>query len=113
MNSLRTNLVFKHSVENANVGKSASGHDQIVSSPGSIGVEIFLLNAFGFEEARSRRVSSNISSRRNMISSNRISKYGQDVCILNRLKLRQLFLNWLEEWRIMDIGGCFIPLEMN
>jgi hypothetical protein len=48
-----------------------------------------------------------------MVSCDRISKHCQDVCVLNGFKLGQLLLDGLEEWRVVDVGGCLAPLEMD
>jgi hypothetical protein len=112
MDGLRAHLVFEHPVENADIGKSASSHDEIVSSPGSISVEIFLFNALGLEEACCWRVASNIASWGNVVSSNGVSEDSQDVCILNGLKLREFFFDWLEERRVVNVSGGITPLEV-
>ena len=74
MDSVRTNFAFHHFVGDPNIGKGASSHNKIVSSSSTIRVEIFLLNIPFFQETSSRRRHGNISSRRNVISSDGISE---------------------------------------
>ena len=87
---LRTNLVIEHSVLDADVGKGSSGHDEIIASSSAVCVEILLLDALLFEEAGCWRCPSNVSCRRNVIGSDRITKNCQNVGIFNGFNLGQL-----------------------
>jgi len=68
MDSLRPNFSLVHLVNDSDISKGSSGHDEVIASPGTIGIEILLLNAFFFQETGSWRGSRNISSWRNMVS---------------------------------------------
>lgn len=70
MDSLWSNLAIEHSVEDSNVGKCSSRHNQVISSPCSICIEVLLLNALCLEEAGSGGIACNVSSRRDVISRN-------------------------------------------
>lgn len=67
-----TNLVH-HFIDQSNVGESTSSHDFIVTSSSTIGVEVLLLDISFIEISSSRRVLSNRTSRRDVISSNGVT----------------------------------------
>ena len=90
-------------VDNSDIGKSASSHDQIVSSSCSISVKVFLFNAFLLKESSSWRVYRDISSWRYMICRDGVSKQSQNVSILNFSYFRQLFFGRFKEWGVMDV----------
>mgnify|MGYP007013252524 CR=1 FL=1 len=75
ISGLRTNFRSKF-VNNSGVSKGSSSHDFVIASSSTISVEIKWLNSFRFQESSSGRVFSNISSWRNMISGNWITKPG-------------------------------------
>lgn len=62
MDSLRSYFALIHLVDDSDISKGSSGHDKVITSPGSISVEIFLLNASSFQETGSRGGSRNVSS---------------------------------------------------
>jgi hypothetical protein len=53
MNSLRTYFRY-HFIDYADVSEGASGHNEVVTSPRPVSVEIFLFNTFLLEETGSR-----------------------------------------------------------
>lgn len=79
---LRSYFSFHHFVNYSYVCKCSTSHNQIISSSRSISIKIFLLHSSLLQEPCCRRVYRNISCRWNMISSNRITKNSQYVCIL-------------------------------
>lgn len=93
MDSLRSYFTSKHLVGDTYIGKSSSSHDEVVSSPGSICVEILSIDSSFLEETGSRRRTSDVACRGNMISSDGISKDREDICVLDGLDFGEFFLN--------------------
>ena len=113
MNSLGSHFALHHFVKNSNICKSASGHDQVVASSGSVCVEISFLDSSFFEEPGSRRWEGNISSGGDVVSRDGISKKSKDMSIFNFLNFGESLFNWFEEGRVMDVSWLVAPLEMN
>ena len=54
MDGVGSNFTVEHFVDDANVSKGSPCHDEIVSSSGAIGIEIFLFDSLGFQESGCR-----------------------------------------------------------
>lgn len=63
MDRLRAYFSSKHLVDDANVGESSSGHDEVISSPRSVCVEVLSIDSSFFEETGSRRRASDVACR--------------------------------------------------
>jgi hypothetical protein len=48
-----------------------------------------------------------------VISCDWISKKSQCVSVLDSWNFSKFFVSWFEEGRIVNVGGFFIPFEMN
>jgi hypothetical protein len=79
---LWSNFSFHHFINNSNISKCSSSHNQIISSSRSISIKIFLFNSSLFQKSSSWRINWYISSRRYMISSYWVPKNSQYICIL-------------------------------
>lgn len=99
-------------VNQTGISESTSSHDFIISSSGTIGVEVFLFNSFITQETGSGGVLGNSSSRGNMISGNGITKVQKAISTFDVFDGVRFGLKSLEERRVMDISGTFFPVKL-
>lgn len=93
-----------HFVDDAYVGKGASGHDEIVASSRSVSVEIFLFDTFLLEKTGGRRGDGDVSSWRDVICRDGVSEDCQNIGVSDRFYFRKFFLSVFEERGIVYIG---------
>jgi hypothetical protein len=108
MNGLRAHLVVQL-VNQTGVGESTSGHDLEVASASTIRIEVLGLNAMLLEEAGGGRVVRDLSSGRDVISGNRISKVEETVSGLNVSDSLRVLLGGGEERRVCNVGRLRVP----
>ena len=112
VDGLGSDLAVEHFVDDADIGEGASCHDEVVAPPRAVGVEILLFDALGFQEAGGGRSACDVAGGRDVVCRDGIAKHRQDVGVFDGLQLGQLLLDRLEEGRVVDVGGGFVPLEV-
>eukprot|EP00350_Pseudokeronopsis_sp_OXSARD2_P006264 CAMPEP_0170550528 /NCGR_PEP_ID=MMETSP0211-20121228/8580_1 /TAXON_ID=311385 /ORGANISM="Pseudokeronopsis sp., Strain OXSARD2" /LENGTH=192 /DNA_ID=CAMNT_0010857133 /DNA_START=446 /DNA_END=1024 /DNA_ORIENTATION=+ len=109
MDGLWARLLY-HLVHQPHIGKSASGHDLIISSSSSIRVEVFGVNALASKVLGGRGGLGDVACGRDVVSSDRVSKERQHMSILDGFSGGDFFGGGLEERWVVDVGGVGIPL---
>jgi len=102
--------LFDELVDKSDVGEGTSGHNFVITSSGTISVEVLLFNSLLLEESSSRRVLGDITSRGNVISGDGVTKVKETVSILDILDFGKGQFSLLEEGRVMDVSGVLLPL---
>lgn len=105
--------LFNKLVDDSDIGKSTSSHNFIITSSSTISVEIFRFDTSSDQISTSRRVLGDVTSGGDVISSDGITERSQAVSVLDVLDFRGVQAHSLEEGRIVDIGGAFLPLILD
>ena len=74
VDSLRTNCTLHHLIDNSNICKGSSGHDEVIASPCTISIEISFFDPSLLQKSGSRRWDWDVARRWDMVSCDRISK---------------------------------------
>ena len=91
-------------VDQSDVSESSSSHDLIISSSGSIGVEVSSLNTLILKVSSSRGVLGDLSSWGDMVSSDGVSQVQDAVSSFNIIDRVWLSSHSLEERWVMNVG---------
>jgi len=93
-----------HLVDESNVGESTTGHDLIVTSAGTVRVEVLGGNTTLSEVTGSGRVLGNLSGGRDVISSDRVTDVQEAMSVVNASNRGGASLSSCEERRVMDVS---------
>lgn len=109
MDGIGTDLIH-HLVDQSDVGESTSGHDFIVTSSSTVGVEVLVLDTTFVEVSSGRRVLGNGTGGGDMISSDRVTQVQQAVSTLDAFDLLGNEFGGFEEGRVVDVSGVRLPV---
>lgn len=98
-----------HLVDKTDVGESTTGHDLIVTSAGTVGVEVLGGNTALSKVASGRRVLSNLTGGTDVIRGNGVTNIKEARSISNVRDWGQTSLGRGEEGRVVDVGGGIVP----
>src|SRR5258707_3047606 len=116
---ITTRIVLRHSsfdaehhqVLDPNIGKRPAGHDQVISTPATITVEIDRLHTPADQILASGRALFNGSCRRDMVSRHRIAKDSQGSRIDDIFDCSWLHREVSKKWRFPYVFTVFIPVS--
>lgn len=97
-------------VDDPGVGEGASGHDLVVSSPGSVGVKVHLLDSFFGEVPGGGGVLGDASRGGDVVGGDGIPEAAEDVGVADVGDLGESEFRRLEEGRVVDVGRSLFPL---
>lgn len=103
VDSLRSDLV-DHLVDESGVGESTTGHDFIVTSSSTVGVEVLSLDVTFVQVSGGGGVLSNGTSRRDVIGGDGVTKVQEAVSILDVLDGLGDKFGALEEGRVVNVS---------
>lgn len=109
--SLRSKLWSKF-VNYSCVSKSSSSHNLVISSSSSICIKISLFDSSLHEISGCRWLLGYLSSRRNMVCSNRVTKTAKYISLLDILYFGQLEGCIFEEGWIMNVSWWVFPIVL-
>ena len=110
MDSLRAD--FRNElVDDSDIGEGASGHYLVVSSSGSVLVEVLGLNTSGHQVLGSAGSLGNVSGGGNVVSGDGVSEAQEHSGVLDGHNLIDLLANHIEERRSLDVSGLVVPGE--
>lgn len=101
-----------HLVDESGVGEGSSGHDFVVSSSGSVGVEILSLDSSLFEVGGSGGILGDVSGWGDVISGDEVSEVGEAVGSLDAWDWLGDLGDSIEVGWLVDIGGGLLPLVL-
>jgi len=101
--------LLNHLVDQTHVSESTTGHHLIVTSTGSVRVEIFIRDSTLSKEASSRGVLSDLSSGGNVIGSDGVAHVQEAVSVVHISNRLELSFGALEEGRVVDVSGVIVP----
>eukprot|EP00733_Pompholyxophrys_punicea_P002299 Pompholyxophrys_punicea_v1_NODE_1681_length_594_cov_1.424861.p2 type:complete len:104 gc:universal NODE_1681_length_594_cov_1.424861:360-49(-) len=103
MDSLWTSFA-NELVQKPNVGKSSTGHNFVMPTPGTVRVEIFRGDSTTGKPTSSGGASRDITGRGNVIGGDRVPHIEQCVRILNMSSNRKVLGDFVKERCTFDIG---------
>jgi hypothetical protein len=98
-----------HLVDESHVSEGTSSHDLIVTSAGSVGVEVLIGDSALSKEASSRGVLGDLSSGGDVIGGDGVTHVQEAVSVVNVRDGLEFSLGALEEGRVVDVGGVVVP----
>jgi len=105
----RTDLV-DHLVDETDVSEGTASHNLVVTSAGTVRVEVLLLDSLLSEVAGSRGVLGDLTGGGDVIGGDGVSKVKEAVGTSDVLNGLEFSLGALEEGRVVDVGGVFFPI---
>ena len=98
-------------ITQAHIGEGAAHHHLVVTTAGTVGVEVDFLDALALEILSSRRVLFDRSGRRNVIRGNGITKPGQAAGVSYFGNAGEFLRHSTEIGRVLNVGGIILPAE--
>ena len=100
----------QHLVPDAHVGEGATHHHLVIAPARTVRVEILRLHTPLLQVFTRRAVGFERPGRRNMVGGDGVTQQRQNVRVLDIIDGVRLFLQALEERRVLDVGGLVGPL---
>jgi hypothetical protein len=98
-----------HLVDKAHISESTTGHDLVVTSAGSVRVEVLVGNSTLSKEASSRGVLGDLTGGGDVIGGDGVTHVQEAVSIVNVSDGLEFGLGALEEGRVVDVGRVIVP----
>jgi hypothetical protein len=98
-----------HLVDKTHISESTTGHDLVVTSAGSVRVEVLVGNSTLSKEASSRGVLGDLTGGGDVIGGDGVTHVQEAVGIVNVSDGLEFGLGALEEGRVVDVGRVIVP----
>jgi hypothetical protein len=91
-------------VDESHIGESTSGHDLVIASSGTIGVEVFRADSSALKISGSWGTNSDLSGWGNVISCDGITHVQKNVSVFDAINRLNISTKLLEEWWVVNVG---------
>lgn len=108
MDGCGSNLRY-HLVDETDIGKGTTSHNLIITSARTVGVEILGGNSTISQIAGSRGVFGNLSGRRDVIGSDRVTNVEQAVSVIDACNRGGTNFGRCKEGRVVDVCRVILP----
>ncbi|MED5418988.1 MAG: hypothetical protein VYA27_09795 [Verrucomicrobiota bacterium] len=109
VDGVATFRAWNHQVLDPHITESTTGHHPVISAPGTKGIELGFIHSVFEEVASGGGVFLDRTGGRNMVGGDRVAKNAERTGIHDVDDVARGSGEAIEEGRVLDIGGVFVP----